>query len=263
MRERGKEKKEEKEVEKRWENRKKHRIKKISAFLGSQWCSIDPLQLVSLVVKVPQKAQNLVDSCIFRPSGNAPAHPPGQGPGSCSRLWICCIFVHQVQSCGAKPQEWVWGVLWGVFDGLWHPLLCLSLECPMDGACGVEGSTAGPVCVREDESSVPLTRGYTTHSKPPSPHPISWGGFINLASVGSPTPNPARDDSQCSCWVWLLVDAFLSLSLVCFSLDLSWLNNSVPFILSRQLNLQSKVPVRIFKEASVIVASLYSFCYSG
>lgn len=45
----------------------------------------------------------------------------GQGASltlSCNRLWICSITLHHVQCSGSKPQQWVWGKVQGIFDGL-------------------------------------------------------------------------------------------------------------------------------------------------
>lgn len=83
------------------------------------------------------------------------------------------------------------------------------------------------------------------HAQETSSLPLSWGEVcVNLISEGCDLSHSKLRQRWFSAEFGFLVDVFLSPSLVCFSPDLRWLNNSVPFILFRQFNSQSKVPVR-------------------
>lgn len=146
---------------------------------------------------------------------------------SYSRLWVCCIMCRPVEQGFRNDSGEHCG---GAFDELWHPLSCLPCECPVDVTCVVEGSTAGPVCVREDGCSLPLTRDCTQNlylhisreSKP---------GLCMLGVV-SPTPNSAREE-------YLLCLALLWTHSSPSALFSDW-RMGFPFIQSQQFDLQSK-----------------------
>lgn len=135
----------------------------------------------------------------------------GQEQGqSLATDWICYI------TCNPVVQG-LWGALWGIFDGLWHPLSFLSHECPVDLVCGT-GCSAGPVCEREDGCSLPLTKGHTWNLLALSFNSGRWV-CVNLASVGCGSHPKSSQRWQHGSWVWFS-SGYLSPSLVCFFLGL-------------------------------------------
>lgn len=202
-----------KEIEKRWGWQKesaRDRMKKMPPSMDRNQCSIDPFQLVFLVVKMPSKIIESNENTLRL--GRKTQLPPW-GAGGC-----CHCLSQQALDLLHHPGEHFRGSL--MDEGI--PLICLSLEWPVGVLYGVGGSTAGPVCVREDGCLLPLTRGYPWNLLPP----VFWEGVcVNLASVGYglPHPNPTREESQHDCRVWL---SFFSL----FTYLLRWVKTAFPLI---------------------------------
>lgn len=153
-------------------------------------------------VRVNQKSIRSNRLIYIHASGNAQV-PPLEGDGcsltvSCSRLWVCCIILHHMQCCGARPQEWVWGALWGLW-WVMTPLSCLPCECPIYVALlGLEFHSWAGLCKGGMDVQC-LWPEVTLHIQnlPLPPTSFLGGVFINLAS---PTPDLAREGFSA---VWL------------------------------------------------------------
>lgn len=111
-------------------------------------CSIDPLQLGFLVVKMSPKSMESNENTLML--GRKTQVPPWGAGG------VCHCLSQQALDLLHHPGEHFRGSL--VDEGI--PLICLTLQCLVGVVCGVGGSTAGPICVREDGCLLPLTRGY-------------------------------------------------------------------------------------------------------
>lgn len=140
-------------MENMWGKQKESdRMKKISSSVDP----IDPPQLL-LVVKVPPGAQNAMVN-----RAQAGQEKPGTSPG-----WSLPWSLTAGSRFAASPcSPAVQGFRSGSGERSGGSLMGSHVHIPWMYLPRTGGSTAGPVCMREDGWSVPLTRGCTQNLLP-------------------------------------------------------------------------------------------------
>lgn len=175
------------------------RKKRVSWLHGSHWHPGDPFHLVFLVVKVPQKHRILwvnIHSDQVTMSRYVP--PEGAQWGRSLATDSGSVALPAIVWCKASGEHSE-----GSLIGLWHPLSCLSHDCPMVVACGVGSSTAGPVCVMGVMGDNCLWPEVTPETS--SPHHFRGQRRSFCKPAGCGVPHPKFSQGWLSAWLLSLV----------------------------------------------------------